>query len=653
MMSFLSPIMWIAAAAVAIPIVLHLMRRRELREVTFPAIRYLRQAERRHAKRLRLRHLLLLATRLLIIISLAAAAAGPLVGRGGPDDHRPTAVAIVLDDSQSASQLSGQRRLLDAFAERIRLALDLTTPDDQLALFSATGRDASVVAQGPAAIRDYLRDLTPVAASADLPAAIRQADLWLSSVTADRERELHVLTDLQAVSVVGGELLGREARSPDHEPVVVAFSPDYTPQPNGAPGEPRPEVAPLNAGQPTLISVPLNWFGSDAPAEAAIVRLVVRGAVVAVADGRFDEFSSLRLPAQDSGWVQGYVEIDPSGLTADDRRYFSWLARPIATVTAMGDVGAYVELALETLEQGERLQRVASNDAEVWITAGGERLRQGLADGRSVLIIPPPSSLDLPRLNGRLENAGVPWRYLPPEDAGGTARLGDGAPLDGLAGLAVRRHYRITPAGLTGADSALIRLRGGDPWLVRGTTVEGTVYLLFASPLIPESSDLPVNAAMVPFLDSAIGNWARPGAIPTVRVDASSEVQLPPRARTAVLPDGTTVSVEGGAPFRPRLPGNYAIFEGERLAMAFSLNAPVTEGDLVRVEPEELEALLPEAEWTWSRGDAASDWGEAVFRSRRGAPAWRPLVALLLAIAILEAGLAAAGRRRVTQTGAV
>ncbi|NIU76354.1 MAG: hypothetical protein GWN71_23170, partial [Gammaproteobacteria bacterium] len=57
MIGFLTPLLWGAAVAALVPIVLHLIRHREIRRIEFPAIRYIRRAEQRHARRLRLRHL--------------------------------------------------------------------------------------------------------------------------------------------------------------------------------------------------------------------------------------------------------------------------------------------------------------------------------------------------------------------------------------------------------------------------------------------------------------------------------------------------------------------------------------------------------------------------------------------------------------------
>jgi hypothetical protein len=137
------------------------------------------------------------------------------------------------------------------------------------------------------------------------------------------------------------------------------------------------------------VSVPLRWFGEERPADRIVVRLVVGDDVVAVAEAAFGESALLSLPAQDHGWVQGYVEIDQHGLVADDRRHFTWYARPPTRVAVLGDAGPFLDHALETLQRGGRLQLESPDAAEVWILAGGERLEEGLAGEVSVIVVPP------------------------------------------------------------------------------------------------------------------------------------------------------------------------------------------------------------------------------------------------------------------------
>ncbi len=77
MIGFLTPLGPAGLPLAALPLVLHLMQRREPPTLDFPAVRYLVQVTEQHQKRLRLKHWLLLLIRTLLILGLILAAAGP------------------------------------------------------------------------------------------------------------------------------------------------------------------------------------------------------------------------------------------------------------------------------------------------------------------------------------------------------------------------------------------------------------------------------------------------------------------------------------------------------------------------------------------------------------------------------------------------
>jgi len=483
-----------------------------------------------------------------------------------------------------------------------------------------------------------------------VPRAMRQATTWLRSQD-DRAAEMHVLTDMQTVSLLRDVADSTEQSEQGQGLSVVVYTPDHVAGPNGATGRVRAEVEPLTVGQQTSVSVSLHWFGPELPADAAVVRLVKGEDVLAVAEGRFGGDALLRMPPQDSGWVQGYAEIERQGLADDDRRYFTWFGRPTVRLAVLGEPGTFLDFALSALEQGGRLRRVAPSDAEVWISMGGERLEDGLAAGNAVIVIPPPSPLDLPRLNSRLGRAGIPWRYEPQGGPStGATRIEESSPIAGLSGLEVSECYALMSTGLSG-DTALVRLRGGEPWLVRGATTDGTAYVLLGSPLTPEASEIPVSAAMVPFVDALVGGWARRGIIDRTGWEGAASIRLLPRARQVVYPDGSRRAVEGGSWFKAAQGGNYTVLDEEDVIMAFSVNAPLAEANLAKGGRGDLEAILPAADWSWSRASDPADWRRSTFRARQGRLAWRPLVLLLVLVSIVEATLAASGRRRSASPG--
>ena len=103
-MSFLAPWFWIGAAAIALPVIFHLVRQRIRRRQEFSSLMFLRPTPPKVKRRTRLEHLLLLALRCLILMLLAAAFARPFFKRP-PDaadrEESGEIVAVLIDTSAS------------------------------------------------------------------------------------------------------------------------------------------------------------------------------------------------------------------------------------------------------------------------------------------------------------------------------------------------------------------------------------------------------------------------------------------------------------------------------------------------------------------------------------------------------------------------
>ena len=98
-MSFLFPLFFVGAVAVAAPIVLHLMRRERMPRLPFSDLRFLRRTTTVRARRRRLRELLLLALRVTALLLLTVAFARPYLDSTAPA-NQPASI-VVLDRSAS------------------------------------------------------------------------------------------------------------------------------------------------------------------------------------------------------------------------------------------------------------------------------------------------------------------------------------------------------------------------------------------------------------------------------------------------------------------------------------------------------------------------------------------------------------------------
>jgi hypothetical protein len=345
--------------------------------------------------------------------------------------------------------------------------------------------------------------------------------------------------------------------------------------------------------------------------------------------------------------VSGRVEIDPDALRADDRRHFAFRVRPPTRVRVTGGTGASAEApdflgrALEVLEEGGRIERVQTlREAEVLLSRGGPGL-EDLSSGTPAVVIPPSDPTLLPALNRRLAQAGIPAEVGPaPGEGAGETRILPGSPVSGLDGLRVRRHYRLTLDASGSGGGSPASLATGDPWLVAGRGPRGP-FLLVASPLNSRATDLPVSAAMIPFLEWALSTWpaGESGASGLQVGDSLPGLE----AATAVeAPDGTLHTLAGtAAPLKLRIPGVYRILRGDTVTDVVAVNPPTSESDLTRVREARLRELVGPGLVTVSD---PSTWAREIFVRRKGPELWRPLLVAAL-LALLAESLVAAGGR--------
>jgi hypothetical protein len=135
-MGFTFPVLLGGLALVGIPVLLHLIMRQKPKHLLFPAFRFLLERQRANQRKLRLRHLLLLALRVLLIALLCLALARPRVlsEHLNLQTDRPAAVVLVFDTSFSMGYAVGGKSRLDEAKRRAVELLDELPDGSRVAL---------------------------------------------------------------------------------------------------------------------------------------------------------------------------------------------------------------------------------------------------------------------------------------------------------------------------------------------------------------------------------------------------------------------------------------------------------------------------------------------------------------------------------------
>lgn len=122
--------------ALAIPVIVHLFNFRKHRTLWFSDLRLLKNLEQQTNKQRRLKHLLILASRMLALAALVVAFARPYIKPGGAPDEGLKHISLYLDNSLSM-QLRGQSMsMLDELRQQAMTLPEAFRMDDKFRLIS-------------------------------------------------------------------------------------------------------------------------------------------------------------------------------------------------------------------------------------------------------------------------------------------------------------------------------------------------------------------------------------------------------------------------------------------------------------------------------------------------------------------------------------
>ena len=613
-MSFLEPLYLLLAGAAAVPLLLHLLRRRISLRVEFPAARYILRAERENSRKLKLRNFLLMFLRILAVLFIALAAARP-VGRLIGSGHAPTAVAIVVDNSLSTSTIIDGAPLFRRLRTAALAAARHATPSDRIWLVTADGR---VVGGSSSSVGDAIQRLEPIAGAGDLPGAVTRA-VGLVRAAGLAARHVAVATDGQATS------WRRATSTPDVG--VSAFVPASTPPVNHA-------VIVADA-RPTRWTPRGSVVARTLGADSATYRIAIGGTGVAartlargtaVADGEI----LVRAAPPERGWVAGSVELEPDELRGDDVRYFAAWIGAAPSVTVDPSLGTFVRTATDALVQSDRLR--LGPDAAIVSADALTRL--------PALIVAPSDPVRIGAANRALERLGVPWRFGAARHETGTAREGASASLKHVDGATVSMRFPLTAQGEPAADT-LARV-GAEPWIVAGDR-----YVIIASPLDPSATDFPVRAGFLPWLAEAASQRLAGDAGIVLSATPGARLRAPAGVQAVDDAAGQPVPISNGEIVAPDRAGVYFMRRGGNKSGAVVVNGEPEESSLARLSAAALRARFDGRDVTLTTD--GERWASDAYTGSARRPLSTPILILAALVLLAEAIIARGSGERSTR----
>ena len=198
-LNFLSPLYLFGLLGMTIPIMVHLLTRRQQKHLRFSAVHLLLQSQKRSIKRSTPNRRFLLFIRCLGIALLSLALANPIFSFSGPSDflpNSPSANVFILDDSYSMGTLADQKSY---YTRAVDALLDMSQSLSSESVYSV------VSASGPARVLlDWSTDSSkaekllklsqPSSRTTDIGQAIAETFRLLDSASQKKKR-VYILTD--------------------------------------------------------------------------------------------------------------------------------------------------------------------------------------------------------------------------------------------------------------------------------------------------------------------------------------------------------------------------------------------------------------------------------------------------------------------------
>jgi hypothetical protein len=582
--SFLAPIWLALAAAVAVPLFLHLMRRRIDIRREFPAARYLLRAEKENVRRLKLRNLLLMLLRTLTLLFLALAAARPigaLLGSG----HVPTAMAVVIDNTMSSGAIVDGTPVLARLKAAARTLVEGSGSNDQAWLVTA---DGSVTGGARGVVLEAIDRVEALGGRGDLSAAITHA-AGLALAADLSEATVVVLTDGQSSQWAGDLSLGSIR--------VVAYAP--------AGATPYNRAVTMAEPRPARWSPKGTVMVSASGADSVTYRVTLDGRTAARGLLRGSDEQVVRLEPSERGWVAGAVDIAPDELRGDDERHFAVWVGDAPAVSVHPSAGVFVREAVDALVQSALVVR----------GSGIEIAPVDEATKLPALLFAPSDPVRLGAANRNFERLGIPWRF---DEAKRDETVARG---ESVEGAPIRMRFPLRPAAGAAAVVDTLASASGQPWVVAGPD-----YVVIGSPMNPEATSLPIRAPFIPWVSNLLSQRLTREGSGLLRADPGAPVRLPAGV-TGIEGDSQLVAVGANAT-APLRSGVFFLRRGDERVGALVVNPEREESRLDRLTSTELKSRLRARDVVVTT--EPGDLGKNAF----DASAQRPLQALLLFLAM-------------------
>jgi len=519
-MEFIHPYWLFGILAIAVPIIIHLFNFRRYRKYFFTNLKLLKSIKKETKKQHRIRHLLILFSRILAIILLSLAFARPyLPGPEGMKKSEVNKISFYIDNSMSMQASSNGYSLLDDALAKAAEVAEAYNHSDRFILITNDFEGKHQRSYNRDEFVKLLQEIKISPKSRQTPEVYGRL-MELSDLQDNEKVHFYLISDFQRSTT--------ELNAFSEDTTIFAFlMPLITKAPSNVYIDSCWLASPFNhAGQQQGLHVRFT-NASDLDLEKIPVRLIINDKQRALAsfDIQAGSRAEVRLPFtnREPGLQHAQISIDDYPITWDDQMFASWSVKDKIPVMSISEgpsgfylkslftndsVFEYSQSELRKLDYsrfGEMDFIVLDNISKISSGLSSE-LTSYMAQGGNIFLIPGRDA-DLPGINMFLQilNAGILGEYdtstmlatglnnshMIFEDV--FESIPENIDLPSTSGHFPLMDYR------KGGGDVIIELQNTDPLITVTKYEKGKLYLM-SSPAGDEYNKLIRHALWVPIL---------------------------------------------------------------------------------------------------------------------------------------------------------
>ena len=519
MIRFLNPQFLFALSLISIPIIIHLFNLRRFKRVLFTNVKFLQELKEETTRLSKIKHLLVLASRILAITFLVLAFAQPIIPLAyNSISKAEKVVSVYIDNSFSMDAITKEGSLLEVAKKKAR---EITLAFSPSTRFQILTDDFEAVHQRLLSRDEMLIEIDRVKSS---PLSKPFSEVILRQQEAlsqepNKSKQYFYISDLQKTSIDFTNL-----KADSSQISIVGLPLQATP--NVYIDSCWFETPVLQINKPINLQVKLNNQGNK-DLDNIPIRLLINGTQRAVASLSLKAGESaitiMSFSVAQSGWQNTEVQISDLPITFDDKYFLAFEVKEkvnIVNLEGNNNVGVYTDALFSrdsffnfkpfdyTKVDYQELQTadiVLLSELPSFSSGLLDELNKFLNNGGNIVLFP-DSGNDKSTYSSLLEgnaftelNVGenkvekIDLKHPLFSDVFDKSKRQDG----NMDYPKVSKHFRL--AGGSSNRINLMTLEGGDPFLSEIKKARGSLYV-FSVPLSPGFSNLSRHALVVPLL---------------------------------------------------------------------------------------------------------------------------------------------------------